>query len=57
MKMKRLSFAILALAAMAAAAQTDHARNTTNAEAVDAVHSFLRFQIAEHKTGDALEVK
>jgi len=28
-----------------------------NAEAVAAVHDFLRFQITEHKTGDALEVK
>jgi hypothetical protein len=31
--------------------------STTNAEALGAVHSFLRFQITEHKTGDALEVK
>lgn len=28
-----------------------------NAEAVTAVQEFLRFQIKEHKTGDALEVK
>jgi hypothetical protein len=28
-----------------------------NPEAVDAVQSFLRFQITEHKTGDALEVR
>ena len=28
-----------------------------NADAVSAVHDFLRFQITEHKTGDALEVK
>ena len=31
--------------------------STKNAKAVDAVQSFLRFQITEHKTGDALEVK
>lgn len=31
--------------------------STKNAEAVEAVHNFLRFQITEHKTGDALEVK
>lgn len=31
--------------------------SSENAEAVDAVQSFLRFQITEHKTGDALEVK
>jgi hypothetical protein len=31
--------------------------SSKNAEAVDAVQSFLRFQITEHKTGDALEVK
>jgi hypothetical protein len=28
-----------------------------NAEAVNAVHEFLKFQIREHKTGDSLEVK
>jgi Ni/Co efflux regulator RcnB len=28
-----------------------------NAEAVAAIHEFLKFQITEHKTGDALEVK
>lgn len=28
-----------------------------NPEAVDAVQSFLRFQITEHRTGDGLEVK
>jgi len=28
-----------------------------NAEAVEAVQRFLRFQITEHKTGDSLEVK
>ena len=31
--------------------------SSTNVEAVSAVHDFLRFQITEHKTGDALEVK
>ena len=31
--------------------------SSTNAEAVAAVQEFLRFQIREHKTGDALEVK
>jgi hypothetical protein len=30
---------------------------SNNTEAVDAVHQFLRFQITEHKTGDALGVK
>lgn len=30
---------------------------TKNPAAVDAVQSFLRFQITEHGTGDALEVK
>ena len=30
---------------------------TGNAEALDALHSFLRFQIKEHETGDSLEVK
>lgn len=28
-----------------------------NAEALGAIHQFLKFQITEHKTGDALEVK
>jgi hypothetical protein len=28
-----------------------------NADGVEAVHNFLRFQITEHKTGDNLEVK
>jgi hypothetical protein len=27
---------------------------STNAEAVKAVHQFLRFQITDHKTGDPL---
>jgi hypothetical protein len=27
---------------------------TTDAEALKAVHDFLRFQIADHKTGDPL---
>ena len=31
--------------------------SSANHEAVEAVHNFLRFQITEHKTGDALEVK
>jgi hypothetical protein len=31
--------------------------STANAEALGAVHNFLRFQITEHKTGDPLEVK
>jgi hypothetical protein len=31
--------------------------SSKNQEAVSAVHDFLRFQITEHKTGDALEVK
>jgi hypothetical protein len=30
---------------------------TKNAEALAAVHEFLRFQIADHKTGDTLELK
>jgi len=29
---------------------------TTNSEAVEAVHAFLRFQISDHQTGDSLEV-
>lgn len=29
---------------------------TANAEAIDAVHAFLRFQITEHDTGDPLTV-
>jgi hypothetical protein len=31
--------------------------SAANAEAVAAIHEFLKFQITEHKTGDALEVK
>ena len=31
--------------------------SSANAEAVKAIHEFLKFQIAEHQTGDALEVK
>jgi hypothetical protein len=31
--------------------------SSANAEAVAAIHDFLKFQITEHKTGDALEVK
>ena len=30
--------------------------STKNAEALQAIHEFLRFQIKEHKTGDSLEV-
>ena len=30
--------------------------NTTNPQALEAVHSFLRFQITEHETGDTIEV-
>ena len=30
---------------------------TKNAEALDAVHAFLRFQIADHQTGDPVEVR
>ena len=29
---------------------------TTNAEALKAVHAFLRYQITDHKTGDSLEI-
>jgi hypothetical protein len=31
--------------------------SSANADAVKAIHEFLKFQITEHKTGDALEVK
>jgi len=31
--------------------------STADAEALKAVHAFLKFQIADHKTGDSLEVK
>lgn len=31
--------------------------STRNAEALDAVHSFLRFQIEDHATGDSTEVE
>ena len=31
--------------------------SSANAEAVTAIHEFLKFQITEHKTGDALEMK
>ena len=30
---------------------------TKNAEALDAIHAFLKFQIREHETGDPLEVE
>jgi len=33
------------------------ALSSANAEAVRAIHEFLKFQITEHKTGDALEVR
>lgn len=40
--------------------ETDHGARvritTANAEAVKAVHEFLRFQIQDHQTGDSLEV-
>jgi predicted double-glycine peptidase len=29
---------------------------TSNAEAIEAIHEFLRYQIRDHKTGDPLEV-
>ena len=31
--------------------------SSTNAEAVTAIHEFLKFQIKEHQTGDAVEVR
>ena len=31
--------------------------SSANAEAVTAIHEFLKFQIKEHKTGDAVEVR
>ena len=31
--------------------------SSANAEAVTAIHQFLQFQIIEHKTGDAVEVR
>jgi hypothetical protein len=31
--------------------------HTTNADAIKAVHEFLRFQIEEHRTGDPLTVQ
>jgi hypothetical protein len=31
--------------------------SSANADAVAAIHEFLKFQITEHQTGDALEVK
>jgi hypothetical protein len=31
--------------------------SSANAEAVNAIHEFLKFQITEHKTGDTLEVR
>lgn len=29
---------------------------TTNPQATEAIHAFLRFQIAEHKTGDSVDI-
>lgn len=31
--------------------------STANPEALQAIHAFLRFQISDHQTGDATEVK
>jgi len=31
--------------------------SSTNKEALDAIHRFLRFQIEEHKTGDPMDVR
>jgi hypothetical protein len=31
--------------------------STTNSEALQAIYEFLRFQIKEHQTGDALDVR
>ena len=31
--------------------------STSNAQALQAIHEFLKFQIKEHMTGDPLEVK
>jgi hypothetical protein len=31
--------------------------SSANAEAVTAIHEFLKFQITEHQTGDALDAK
>jgi hypothetical protein len=31
--------------------------SSANADAITAIHEFLKFQITEHKTGDALEAK
>jgi hypothetical protein len=31
--------------------------STVDAHAIEAIHEFLKFQIAEHKTGDPLEVR
>jgi hypothetical protein len=30
---------------------------SASAEAIKAIHEFLKFQITEHQTGDALEAK
>jgi hypothetical protein len=31
--------------------------SSTNPQAIEAIHEFLKFQVTEHKTGDPLEVK
>jgi TusA-related sulfurtransferase len=31
--------------------------HTANAQAVEAIHHFLRFQIKEHQTGDSVKVE
>jgi hypothetical protein len=31
--------------------------HTTNSQALEAIHQFLRFQITDHQTGDSLNVK
>ncbi len=31
--------------------------SSSNQEAVEAIHNFLRFQITEHRTGDPLDVQ
>jgi hypothetical protein len=31
--------------------------SSANPEALQAIHAFLRFQISDHKTGDAIEIQ
>jgi hypothetical protein len=31
--------------------------STANAQALDAIHQFLRFQVSEHQTGDSLTLE